>query len=129
MILTKSIWTTRLAGAATSFLPFNRGSSPGSVYCGAGNPQHYSGYRTGYLWQDVLAPRHFLDILGSYVFLETREEKVEDVRGVRTVKRETMVFPRYHQLDSVKGLVEAARTEGAGPQLPHTALRWKRQDE
>ena len=106
--------TTRLAGAATSFLPFNRGSSPGSVHCGAGNPQHPSGYRTSYLWQDVLAPERFLDILGSYVFLETREEKVEDGKGVRTVKRETMVFPRYHQLDAVKGLVEAARTEGPG---------------
>ena len=106
--------TTRLAGAATSFLPFNRGSSPGSVHCGAGNPQHSSGYRTGYLWQDVLAPERFLEILGSYVFLETREEKVENGKVVRTVKRETMVFPRYHQLDAVKGLVEAARTEGPG---------------
>ena len=106
--------TTRLAGAATTFLPFNRGSSPGSVHCGAGNPQHPSGYRTGYLWQDVLTPERFLDIIGSYVFLETREEKVEDGKGVRTVKRETMVFPRYHQLDAVRGLVETARTEGPG---------------
>ena len=106
--------TTRLAGAATSFLPFNRGSSPGSVHCGAGNPQHPSGYRTGYLWQDVLAPERFLDILGTYVFLETREEKVDDGKGVRTVKRETMVFPRYHQLDAVKGLIDAARTDGPG---------------
>ena len=106
--------TTRLAGAATSFLPFNRGSNPGSVQCGAGNPQHRSGYRTGYLWQEVLAPERFLDILGSYVFIETREEKVEDDKGARTLKRETMVFPRYHQLDAVKGLVEAARTDGPG---------------
>ena len=106
--------TTRLAGASTSFLPFNRGSSPGSIRCGAGNPLHPSGYRTGYLWQEVLARERFLDIIGSYVFLETREEKVEDERGVRTVKRETMVFPRYHQLDAVKGLVEAARDDGPG---------------
>ena len=106
--------TTRLAGATTSFLPFNRGSSPGAVHCGAGNPQHSSGYRTGYLWQEVFTSERFLDILGSYVFLETREEKVEDGKGVRTVKRETMVFPRYHQLDAVKRLVEDARTEGPG---------------
>ncbi|MCY4614776.1 MAG: DEAD/DEAH box helicase family protein, partial [Chloroflexi bacterium] len=96
------------------FLPFNRGGSPGSVHCGAGNPQHSSGYRTGYLWQEVLAPERFLDVIGSYVFLETREEKLEDGRGMRTVKRETMVFPRYHQLDAVRGLVEAARTDGPG---------------
>ncbi|MXW29321.1 MAG: type I restriction endonuclease subunit R [Chloroflexi bacterium] len=106
--------TTRLTGAATSFLPFNRGSSPGSVHCGAGNPQHPSGHRTGYLWQEVLTPERFLDVIGSYVFLETREEKVEDGRGVSTVKRETMVFPRYHQLDAVRGLVESARADGPG---------------
>src|ERR1019366_6119624 len=42
--------TTRLRGQATHFLPFNRGSHPGEVQCGAGNPQHPSGYRTGYFW-------------------------------------------------------------------------------
>ena len=56
----------------------------------------------------------FLDILGSYVFLETREEKVEDAKGARTEKRETMIFPRYHQLDAVHRLVEAARADGPG---------------
>ena len=30
------------------------------------------------------------------------------------MKRETMVFPRYHQLDAVKGLIDAARTDGPG---------------
>ena len=106
--------TTRLAGAGTRFLPFNRGSNPGAVHCGAGNPANPDGYRTDYFWRDVLARERFLDILGSYVFLETREEKVEDAKGARTEKRETMIFPRYHQLDSVHGLVEAARADGPG---------------
>ena len=106
--------TTRLAGDGTRFLPFNRGSSPGAVHCGAGNPANPDGYRTDYLWRDVLARERFLDILGSYVFLETREEKVDDGTSARTVKRETMIFPRYHQLDAVNGLVEAARAEGSG---------------
>ena len=106
--------TTRLAGAGTRFLPFNRGSSPGAVHCGAGNPANPDGYRTDYFWREVLERERFLDILGSYVFLETREEKVEDAKGARTEKRETMIFPRYHQLDSVHGLVEAARADGPG---------------
>ena len=106
--------TTRLAGAATRFLPFNRGSNPGAVHCGAGNPANPDGYRTDYFWREVLARERFLDILGSYVFLETREEKVEDAKGARTEKRETMIFPRYHQLDAVHGLVEAARADGPG---------------
>ena len=106
--------TTRLAGAGTRFLPFNRGSNPGAVHCGAGNPANPDGYRTDYFWREVLERERFLDILGSYVFLETREEKVEDAKGARTEKRETMIFPRYHQLDSVHGLVEATRTDGPG---------------
>ncbi len=106
--------TTRLAGDGTRFLPFNRGSNPGAVHCGAGNPANPDGYRTDYFWREVLARERFLDILGSYVFLETREEKVEDAKGARTEKRETMIFPRYHQLDAVHGLVGAARADGPG---------------
>ena len=106
--------TTRLAGEATRFLPFNRGSHPGAVGCGAGNPPHSSGYGTGYFWQEVLERECFLDILGSYVFVERREEKVEDAKGTRTEKREAVIFPRYHQLDSVSKLVSAAQADGPG---------------
>ena len=105
---------TRLAGDATRFLPFNRGSNPGAVHCGAGNPANPDGYRTDYFWREVLDRERFLDILGSYVFLETREEKVEDAKGARTEKRETMIFPRYHQLDAVHRLVATARDDGPG---------------
>jgi type I restriction enzyme R subunit len=106
--------TTRLARAGTHFLPFNRGSHPGEVECGAGNPQHPSGYRTGYLWKEVLARDSLLDILGHFMFVEKKEEKVEDAGGQRRVVRETMIFPRYHQLDAVRKLVATARGDGAG---------------
>ena len=106
--------TTRLARERTRFLPFNRGSHPGGVQCGKGNPEHPSGYRTGYFWQEVLERERFLGILGSYVFLERGEESVDDGKNVGTVKRETLVFPRYHQLDAVSRLVAAAATDGPG---------------
>ena len=106
--------TTRLQGEKTLFLPFNRGSNPGGIECGAGNPPHPSGYRTSYFWQEVLERERFLDIIGSYIFTETREEKVENEQGARTVKSESVIFPRYHQLDSVNRLVATARVEGAG---------------
>jgi type I restriction enzyme, R subunit len=107
--------TTRLAGEKTHFLPFNRGSHPGQIICGAGNPQHESGYRTGYFWEDVLQFESFLDVLGHFLFLEKKEEKVEDGRGGhRIVTKETMVFPRFHQLDAVRKLVATARLEGPG---------------
>lgn len=107
--------TTRLAGEKTHFLPFNRGSHPGQIICGAGNPQHPSGYRTGYFWEEVLRFESFLDILGHFMFLEKKEEKVEDgLGGHRVVTKETMIFPRYHQLDSVRKLVVTSRDEGLG---------------
>lgn len=107
--------TTRLAGAGTIFLPFNRGSHPGEIQCGAGNPQHPSGYRTGYLWEEVLERDSFLDILGHFMFIEKRDEKVDDGKGShRIITREAMIFPRYHQLDATRKLIATARSEGPG---------------
>ena len=107
--------STRLARGKTLFLPFNRGSHPGQIQCGAGNPQHASGYRTGYFWQETLQRDSFLDILGHFLFIEKDEQKVDDGRGgKKLVTTERLVFPRYHQLDSVLALVDTSRTEGAG---------------
>jgi type I restriction enzyme, R subunit len=107
--------TTRLAGERTFFLPFNRGSHPGQIQCGAGNPVHSSGYRTGYFWEEVLQFASILDILGHFIFIEKKDEKVEDGRGGhRWVTREAMIFPRYHQIDAVRRLVTTSRDEGSG---------------
>jgi type I restriction enzyme R subunit len=107
--------TTRLAGEKTFFLPFNRGSHPGQIQCGAGNPIHSSGYRTSYFWEEVLQFASFLDIVGHFIFIEKKDEKVEDGRGGhRWITKEAMIFPRYHQLDSVRRLVTTSRDEGPG---------------
>ena len=107
--------TTRLAKDKTFFLPFNRGSHPGAIQCGAGNPQHPSGYRTGYFWQETLQRDSFLDILGHFMFIEKDEEKVDDGQGgKKLITTEKLVFPRYHQLDAVRELISATKTEGAG---------------
>ena len=100
--------TTRLAGPATHFLPFNKGCDGG-----AGNPPDPAGrtYRTAYLWEEVLQRDSFLDLLARFIHLQIEEKR--DDQG-RKVKKETMVFPRYHQLQAVRTLVEAARTEGVG---------------
>jgi len=109
------LMTTRLRGADTHFLPLNRGSHPGEVQCGAGNPQHPSGYRTGYFWEEVLQRDSFLDILGHFMFVEKKEEKVGDGKGgQRRIVKETLIFPRYHQLDAVLKIIVAARDEGPG---------------
>jgi type I restriction enzyme R subunit len=106
---------TRLRGDTTHFLPFNRGSNPGDIQCGAGNPSHSSGYRTGYLWEEVLQADGFLDILGHFMFVEKTEEKVDDGHGgKKRITKEAVIFPRFHQLDAVRKLIGATRGEGPG---------------
>ncbi len=100
--------TTRLAGTATYFLPFNRGRDGG-----AGNPPDPEGrtYRTAYLWEEVLQRDSFLDLLARFLHLQIEEKRTEEGRKI---KKESMIFPRYHQLQAVRGLVDAARNEGVG---------------
>ena len=106
------LMTTRLAGVATHFLPFDKGCDGG-----AGNPPDPKGraYRTAYLWEEVLQRDSLLDLLARFVHLQVEEKR--DDQG-RKVKVETMIFPRYHQLEAVRLLVETSRREGVG----HNAL-------
>lgn len=100
--------TTRLAGQATHFLPFNKGNDGG-----AGNAPDPKGrgYRTAYLWEEVLQRDSLLDLLARFIHLQVEEKRDEHGRKVR---RETMIFPRYHQLEAVRSLVDQARREGVG---------------
>jgi type I restriction enzyme, R subunit len=97
--------TTKLSGNKTVFLPFNRGNR-----LGGGNPENPDGYKTSYLWEEVLKRESFLDILARFINLQIEEKKVGDKR----VKKETMIFPRYHQLDCVRKLISAARMQKTG---------------
>ena len=101
--------TTRLEGESTFFLPFNKGTHDG----GAGNdaPVDVNQYATDYLWNEVLLPDNLLKILGRYVHLQIEDK--EDWEG-RKYKKESLIFPRYHQWDVVNKLLDAARTEGPG---------------
>ena len=104
------VWmTTRLRGRETDFLPFNRGNDHG-----AGNPPVMGNWKTHYLWDEVLQADSLLEILQRFMHLEVKEKQVNTDKGVRTVRKETMIFPRYHQLDAVRKLVAHAKTSGAG---------------
>ncbi|MBR9829916.1 MAG: type I restriction endonuclease subunit R [Oceanospirillales bacterium] len=100
---------TRLEGNDTFFLPFNKGTKEG----GAGNevPENQNEYATAYLWQEVLAPDNILRILARFVHLQIEEK--EDWQG-KKYKKETLIFPRYHQWDVVTQLVADARENGPG---------------
>jgi len=92
--------TTRLEGAKTRFLPFNRGHLEG-----AGNPPS-DGYRTCYLWERVLQRDNWLDILGRFVHLERTDS--EDKNG-KTITKESLIFPRFHQWEAVTKIINATR--------------------
>ncbi len=97
--------TTRLSGGKTYFLPFNKGCGSG-----AGNPENPNGYKTAYLWEEVLQRHSFLDILARFIHLQIEEKKL----GGKRVTRETMIFPRYHQLHCVRKIVADAQQQGTG---------------
>lgn len=103
--------TTRLQGANTYFLPFNQGSDGSGNVGGKGNPRNPDGYQTAYLWEKVLAKDSLLEILHKYMHLQV--EVKENKNGNKT-RKETMIFPRYHQLDVVTRLLADVKSNGAG---------------
>ena len=102
--------TTRLSGDKTVFLPFNLGDKGH-----AGNPPAQDGgYRTAYLWREVWQRDSILDILGRFMHLQVEEKRILTDEGIKKITKETMIFPRYHQLDCVRRLIAHTRTHGTG---------------
>src|SRR5262245_45291988 len=100
--------TTHLKGDDTVFLPFNRGQGDGA-HRAAGNPppELGVGFSTDYLWREVWAPDSALDLMQYF----TQDVRDRDDQGKL---RRSVIFPRYHQLDSVRRLVADARRHGPG---------------
>jgi len=99
MDLNEVYMTTRLQGETTSFLPFNMGDGKG-VDAGKGNPACTDDYPVHYMWEDILTKDTLIDLISRYIFIETKE-KVDELTGKKT-KTETIIFPRYHQLDCLR---------------------------
>ncbi|WP_104199433.1 type I restriction endonuclease subunit R [Cryobacterium sp. Y29] len=99
--------TTHLQGPDTFFLPFNKGNDGR-----AGNPVNPTGSETAYLWERVLQKDAWLGILGQFMHLQV-EKNIDPVTG-NLEKKETLLFPRFQQWESVTRLIETARAEGPG---------------
>ena len=109
--------TTRLEGEKTHFLPFNIGHDSG-----AGNPPAADGRSaTAYLWERVWEKDAWLTIIGRLMIVETKEEW--DVATGTSVRRTSMLFPRFHQWEAVTDIVAAVREEGVGQRylIEHSA--------
>ncbi|WP_202812109.1 type I restriction endonuclease subunit R [Sulfuricella sp. T08] len=104
--------TTKLEGAHTTFLPFNRGDngaagnppSPPAPLPQAGEGSGGGGHRTAYLWKTVWARDSWLEILGRYLVAKRDTKK----------QIQKIIFPRFHQLDATRKLLSTVLAEGAG---------------
>lgn len=92
---------TKLAGADTFFLPFNKGHNNGE-----GNPPNPNGHKTAYLWEEVFKPASLAGIIQHFVLLEGK--------AADPLAKKSLIFPRYQQLDVVRRLLDHASTNGVG---------------
>ncbi len=108
---TEQVWMcTHLKGENSYFLPFNKGHNNG-----AGNPPNKSGIKTDYLWKDILTKESITNIIQNYVqLIEEESEKILPDGKIKKEKVKKMIFPRYHQIDSVRNLLADAKDNGAG---------------
>lgn len=98
---------TKLDGENTFFLPFNQGNEGH-----AGNPERKDKeYPVAYFWEQVCQPDAWLRIFHSFVYVEKKD--VVDLKG-NWSKKETLIFPRFHQWAAVNAMIADARQHGAG---------------
>lgn len=102
MDLNEVYMTTKLDGQSTFFLPFNMGNGEG-VNAGKGNPTYEDKYSVSYMWEDILKKDTVLDLINKFIFIQSKES-VDELTGKKKVK-ESIIFPRYHQLDVIRQLI------------------------
>ena len=96
--------TTKLDGKNTFFLPFNKGNKHGK-----GNPELPKGeigHKTNYLWQDVFTRESLANIIQHFVRLDGKKKDA--------LQTKTLFFPRYHQMDVVRKIIDDASKKGVG---------------
>lgn len=93
--------TTKLNGAGTFFLPFNKGNNYGK-----GNPTNEFGYKTDYLWREIFTRESLANIIQHFMRLDGSNKD--------PLNKRTLYFPRYHQLDVVRQLIDDVSTNGVG---------------
>lgn len=93
--------TTRLNGSNTFFLPFNKGYQHGK-----GNPPNPFGHKSAYLWEEVMRRQSVANIVQHFMRF--------DGKSSDPLSKRTLFFPRYHQLDVVRKLVQHSASNGVG---------------
>lgn len=128
MDLEEVYMTTKLDGEATFFLPFNMGKEEG-INTGAGNPILKDEYSVHYMWDNILQKDSVLEIISKFMFIEVKEKKEDEKRAAkegRTPRKkisETVIFPRFHQLDVIRKVLDDVMTNKSSQNylLQHSA--------
>lgn len=95
--------TTKLDKENTFFLPFNRGKGEG-INTGAGNPEMTNGeLSVSYMWKKILTKDSILELISKFIFVE-KKESLDPRTGIKKLK-ETVIFPRFHQLDLIRTIL------------------------
>ncbi len=93
--------TTKLSGKSTFFLPFNKGHNQGQ-----GNPPNPTGHKTDYLWREVFTKEGLANLIQHFVRLDGSSKE--------PLNKRTLFFPRYHQMDVVRRLIQDVSKNGVG---------------
>lgn len=96
---------TKLDGSNSFFLPFNKGNNNGK-----GNPTNPFGHKSAYLWEEIFTRASLANIIQHFVRFDGKPTDV--------LSKRTLYFPRYHQWDVVRKLLNHASKNGVG----HTYL-------
>ena len=99
--------TTRLQGAKTRFFPYNKDIE---------NPPVHGDYRSSYLWKEILNCNSLLDIIENFAHVLNEREYYynEEEKKVDIKKFDVQIFPRYHQLELIRGLKSQIKNDGVG---------------
>ncbi len=89
----EAFMTTKLEKEKTFFLPFNKGNT-----FGAGNEANPNGHKTTYIWEEIFKKSSLSNIIQHFVRLDG----------------EILYFPRYHQLNVVRKLINDVSQNGVG---------------
>lgn len=93
--------STKLDSDKTIFLPFNKGDKNS-----AGNPSNPNGHKTAYIWEEIFSKTSLADILQHFVRLDGKDTDKLESRN--------LYFPRYHQLDVVRKIIDDVSQNGVG---------------
>ena len=93
--------STKLDREKTFFLPFNKGDKNS-----AGNPPNPNGHKTAYIWEEIFSKASLADILQHFVRLDGKDTDKLESRN--------LYFPRYHQLDVVRKIIDDVSQNGVG---------------